>query len=130
VKYWILPDIENRIKAGEIRALFSTTVCEIRPHSLLVRTPEGEKEHPADFVFVLVGFLPDSARLREFGVELDPGSLAPQCKSDSLETMTPGLYVAGSVVAGRNTNKVFVENGRLHGKTIVQDILWKRGLKS
>ncbi len=122
VKYWILPDIENRIKAQEIQVLFDSEVVEILERSVVVLTRDQRMEVAADFLFILVGFLPDSERLRSFGMALDPETLAPQCNPETLETTVPGLFVAGSVVAGRNTNKIFVENGRLHSKAIVATI--------
>ena len=127
VKYWILPDIENRIKSGEIKAHFNTVVSEIREQSIVVDTAGVRDEIPNDFVLVLIGFVPDVDNLRRFGVEIDPASLSPRHDERTFETNVPGLYVAGSLVAGRNNNRVFVENGRLHGKTIVASLLAKRG---
>ena len=125
IKYWILPDIENRIKAGEIKALFQSEVMEVRKRALLVRTPGGHQELSSDFLFVLIGFQPDADLLTRFGVKVDPTSLAPMHDPDTYETNVPGLYVAGAVIAGKNNNKVFVENGRLHGKAIIASILSK-----
>ncbi len=126
VKYWILPDIENRIRSGEVTALLRTVVREIRQESIRIEGPDGVREIPNDFVFILIGFVPDVADLRSFGVEIDGETLAPRHDPATFETSVPGLYVAGSIVAGRNNNKVFVENGRLHGKAIVASILSKR----
>jgi thioredoxin reductase (NADPH) len=126
VKYWVIPDIENRIKAGEIKAFFNSTVCEIRPESLLVKTPNEVREIPNDFTFVLTGFLPDSDRLKRYGVKVDPETLAPSFDPKSFESNVPGLYLAGSTVAGRNNNQVFVENGRAHGAVIVASILERK----
>lgn len=123
VKYWILPDMENRIKAGEVKAVFRTTVREIRRKSVVVNTPDGERELPGDFVFVLIGFHPDTAHLKRFGVEVQSDTLAPLFDESTFETNVKGLYVAGSLVAGKNNNKVFVENGRLHGAVIVKSIV-------
>ncbi len=127
VKYWILPDIENRIKAGQVKAVFGTTVREIRQRSVVVNAPDGEKELSSDFVFVLIGFHPDTAHLRRFGVEVQSDTLAPCFDERTFETNVKGLYVAGSLVAGKNNNKVFVENGRLHGAVIVESIVSSRG---
>jgi thioredoxin reductase (NADPH) len=126
VKYWIQPDCENRIKAGQISALFNTTVTVIRPEDLVVRGPGGEEIVPVDFVFVLIGYGPDSALLRRSGVVLDEETLAPMPGPQPFETNVPGLFVAGSVVAGKNTNTIFVENGRLHGEAIIRTILDRR----
>jgi thioredoxin reductase (NADPH) len=123
VKYWILPDIENRIKAGQVKAMFRSTVREIRPRSIVVATEEGASEVPVDFVFVLIGFHPDTELLHRFGVEINSESLAPCFDEASFETNVKGMYVAGSLVAGKNNNKVFVENGRLHGAVIVKSIM-------
>jgi thioredoxin reductase (NADPH) len=119
VKYWILPDIENRIKQGQIRSMFMTTVREISPGALTALMPEGPRELKADFVFVLAGFSPDAERLRSYGIQTEPESLAPCVNQKTLETNVPGLFVAGSIVAGKNNNKIFVENGRLHAFQII-----------
>lgn len=126
VKYWILPDIENRIKAGEIKSIFGATVRSIESDTVIAETSEGLRKIPARFVFVLVGFLPDVEHLKRYGVILDPESLAPKCHAETYETNVPGLYVAGSIVAGKNNNQIFVENGRLHGPAIVRAILAAR----
>lgn len=125
VKYWILPDIENRIKSGEVKSLFSTTVREIKERSIVVNTPHGISELPNDFAFVLIGFHPDTTHLQSYGVNIDAETLAPIHNEKTFETNVPGLYVAGSIVAGKNNNKVFVENGRAHGAVIVSAILSK-----
>jgi len=123
VKYWILPDIENRIKAGEIKALFHSTVQRIDQSSVLVDSPNGRHEIPNDYTFVLIGFHPDTEHLQRWGVEVNSETLAPVFDERTYETNIRGLYVAGSVVAGKFNNKVFVENGRLHGQVIISAIL-------
>jgi thioredoxin reductase (NADPH) len=123
VKYWILPDIENRIKAGEVRALFSSTIEEIKGESIVVKTPSGIQELKNEFTLVLIGFHPDTDPLRQYRVEINPDTLAPCYDENTFETNVPGLYVAGSIVAGKNCNKVFIENGRAHGGLIVSSIL-------
>jgi thioredoxin reductase (NADPH) len=123
VKYWIQPDCENRIKAGQIEALFNTTVTRIGEGTMGVRIGEEGRTIPADFVFVLIGFGPDSGLLRRAGVRLDAETLAPVPGERPFETNVRGLFVAGSIVAGRNTNAIFVENGRLHGEDIIRTIL-------
>ncbi len=123
VKYWILPDMENRIKSGEIKALFLSRVEEVKEASIAVNTPQGRREIPNDFTFVLIGFHPDTEHLRKYGVEIKPDTLAPCFDEKTFETNVKGLYVAGSIVAGKNNNKVFVENGRTHGAVIVASIL-------
>ena len=126
VKYWILPDIQNRIKAKEIRACFSSTVREIRENSIVVNADGGTGEFPNDFTFVLVGFHPDTALLERFGVQINPDTQGPCYDEKTFETNVPGLFVAGSIVAGRYNNKVFVENGRLHGAIVISSILSHR----
>lgn len=126
VKYWILPDIENRIKAGQITGIFDATVREFRKDGVLVRTPDAQRLLPSAFSFVLIGYEPDASFLQRVGIEVDVETLVPKCNPATYETNVPGLFVAGSVVAGRNTNSIFVENGRLHGKPIVRAVLSKR----
>ena len=123
VKYWILPDIENRIKAGQIQAFFKSRVTEIREQSIIIETPEGGHSFSNDVTFVLIGFHPDTTLLRDAGVRVHADTLSPEYDEKTFETNVAGLYVAGSLVAGRNTNKVFVENGRGHGRMIVSQIL-------
>jgi len=121
VKYWILPDIENRAKSGEVRALFGTQVREIRDRSIVVEGSVNE-EIPNDFVFVMIGYRPKVDLLKRAGVALESDSLAPVHNSESMETSVTGLYVAGSLAAGKYNNKIFIENGRLHGRLIVNAI--------
>jgi len=122
VKYWILPDIENRITSGEIQASFRSTVVSIESGAVNLLTHEGPAHFPAGFVFILTGFHPDIAHMRAFGIDIDPETLAPRHDPGTLETNIPGLFVAGSAVAGKFNNKIFVENGRLHGRVIVNAI--------
>lgn len=122
IKYWILPDIENRIKEGSITAYFNTVVEEIRKDSILIRRDNTLHEIPNDFVFALTGYRPDYAFLHSLGIELDPDSMAPNHSSLSFETNIKGIFVAGSVVAGKNNNQIFIENGRLHGTKIITAI--------
>ncbi len=126
VKYWILPDIENRIKAGQVHALFGSTVEEIKEETIVVKTPSGIQELKNDFTFVLVGFHPDTDTFKRYRIEINADTLAPCHDERTFETNVPGLYVAGSVVAGKNCSKVFIENGRTHGGVIVSSILTRR----
>jgi thioredoxin reductase (NADPH) len=119
IKYWIKPDIENRIKEGSVRALLQTQVCEIRPDVVVVQGKDGHAELPADAVFLLTGYLPDTALMQEAGVRIDPESLRPEHDPETFETNVPGIFVAGSIVSGRNTGRTFIENGRFHGAAIV-----------
>lgn len=122
VKYWIKPDIENRIKNGEIAAYFKTTVEEITEDSVLLETPEGEVRLRNDFVFALTGYHPDYDFLRSMGIELSTEQCRPVCDPETLESNVPGIYVAGVIVAGSRTNEIFIENGRFHGQLIATDL--------
>jgi thioredoxin reductase (NADPH) len=128
VKYWIKPDIENRIKNGEIKAFFNSTVAQITEDTVTLRTPEGEKVLPNQFVFALTGYRPDFRFIESLGIQLDPNNArCPICKPETLESNVPGIYVAGVVVAGERTNEVFIENGRFHGAVIAADLAEKLG---
>ncbi len=127
VKYWIRPNIENRIKEGSIRAYFSTTVKEILPRSVILRTPDGEVTLPNDFVLAMTGYQPDYGLLRRLGIELEPDeAMTPHFDPETFETNRPGVYVAGVVQAGLHTGKLFIENTRHHGERIVRHILQHR----
>ena len=128
IKYWIKPDIENRIKNGEITACFNTTVSDITEDTVTLQTPEGEKTVKNQFVFALTGYHPDFAFIESLGVYLDPDNArCPIMNPDTLESNVPGIYVAGVVVAGERTNEVFIENGRFHGALIARDLAEKLG---
>lgn len=123
IKYWIRPDIENRIKAGEIQARFDTTVVEITQRSLVVRHRSGETVSlNNDFVFAMTGYRPDLEFFHAIGVRLDPEVRRPLIDKDSYQSNVAGVYLAGVVVAGMFTNEVFIENGRFHGKVVVDHI--------
>ena len=123
IKYWIRPDIENRIKEGSIRALPQCEVKEILPGAICVQRTNGDTLHlDNDFVFALTGYHPDFRFLRDIGVEVDPMTHRPRCNSESLESNVPGIYLAGVIIAGMDTNEIFIENGRFHGKQIIADV--------
>jgi thioredoxin reductase (NADPH) len=122
VKYWIKPNIENRIKNGEIPAFFRSTVEEIREDAVRLRTPEGEKWVKNDFVFAMVGYRPDTEFLAAHGIEFDPETGRPYTDPETLESDRKGMYLAGVLVAGMHTNEIFIENGRFHGKKIAEAI--------
>jgi len=122
VKYWIKPDIENRIKAGQIKAYFNSTVREITIDDVALTTPDGEIRLANDFVFALTGYHPDFTFLRSLGVELAASDCRPVCDPKTLESNVPGIYLAGVIVAGSHTNEIFIENGRFHGKAIARDL--------
>jgi thioredoxin reductase (NADPH) len=123
VKYWILPDFENRVTARAIVFLAGTTVEEFRTGTTLLRGSDGALiERPTDFAFTLIGYEADTGFLRECGVGVDPSTGAPVHDPATMETDVPGLFVAGGMVGGRFNNAVFIENGRLHGKLIVERV--------
>jgi thioredoxin reductase (NADPH) len=123
IKYWVKPDIENRIKEGSVAARFNTCVTEIRPTSVIVRTAGSgqDEELPADSVLLLTGYRSDSKLLRAAGVRLNE-RCEPSYSPDTFETNVPGLFVAGGAVTGQDTSNIFIENGRFHGEKIVQVI--------
>jgi thioredoxin reductase (NADPH) len=123
VKYWILPDINNRIKNTEIAAHFNSTVINISEDDVTIATPEGSKTIPNQFVFALTGYHPDFSFIERLGVKLDENNdRCPICDPATLESNVPGIYVAGVIVAGERTNEIFIENGRFHGKLIAEDL--------
>jgi thioredoxin reductase (NADPH) len=125
VKYWIKPNIENRLRNGEIRGYFHSHVTEILPDSIRMATPEGEISLKNDFVFALVGYQPDLAFLNSTGITLEPTTLRPRTNPETLESDRPGIYLAGVIVAGMHTNEIFIENGRFHGHLIAESIAAK-----
>jgi thioredoxin reductase (NADPH) len=118
VKYWIKPDIENRIKNGEIKACFRSNVVEIAPDAVTVETPEGRVTLKNDFVFAMTGYHPDFSFLEGLGVRFEGEDRLPVCNAETLESNVPGIYLAGVIVAGARTNDIFIENGRFHGRQI------------
>lgn len=122
IKYWILPDIQNRIKEGSIKAYFNTTVAQIEQEAVHLKTKDHHFSIQNDFVFALTGYHPDNDFLRNAGIELDAETLSPRIVGDTFETNVHGIFVAGSIVAGKNNNSIFIENGKLHGKKIIEEI--------
>lgn len=118
VKYWILPDIENRIRHDEIHGHFNSTVEEITLDAVRLRTPAGEQTLKNDFVFAMTGYHPDFAFLEALGIRLQGADCTPAFDPQTLESNVPGIYLAGVVVAGARTNEIFIENGRFHGAQI------------
>lgn len=125
VKYWIKPDIENRIKDGEIKAYFSTQVVEITPDAVLVDTPTGRETLPNEFVFAMTGYHPDFSFLERVGVRFEGRDRLPVCDPETLESNVPGIYLAGVIVAGSRTSEIFIENGRFHGRQIAASLVSK-----
>jgi len=122
IKYWVKPDIENRIKEGTIAARFETRLVEIRPTTVVVERDGAREELPADAVFLLTGYRSDTTLLQSAGVALDPETSGPSFDPQTFETSVPGLYVAGAVVAGVRSGRIFIENGRFHGEQVIKAI--------
>jgi thioredoxin reductase (NADPH) len=122
VKYWIKPNIENRIKNGEIQAHFNSQLVEIQPQSVVIQTPDERLTLKNDFVFAMTGYRPDLEFLASLGIRLEPESERPRTNPDTLESDRPGIFLAGVIVAGMHTNEIFIENGRFHGKKIAEAI--------
>jgi thioredoxin reductase (NADPH) len=123
VKYWIKPDIENRIKNGEIKGLFNSLILEIKPESVIISTAEGEMEIPNHFVFAMTGYQPDLTFLNAAGITLEHHTRKPRTNPETLESERKGVFLAGVIVAGMHTNEIFIENGRFHGRQIAQAIV-------
>lgn len=119
IKYWVRPDIENRIRAGQIHALFETQVARIETGQIWIESRDGHSAIPATQVLALTGYHPDFEFLRRQGIALDPGSNRPALNTQTLESNVPGIYLAGVVIAGHATGEIFIENGRFHGKQII-----------
>jgi len=123
VKYWLIPDVKNRIREGKIKAVFQAAVKAITPEAIAWQnTATGQEDVlPADFVFLLVGYVPDARLLLHAGVQLNE-NMVPVYDKHTFETNVPGLYVCGTVIAGIHTEKVFIENGREHAQALVDHI--------
>lgn len=122
LKYWVKPDIENRIKAGQIQALFSTRIKEIVREGIVVENDAGVHELKARQVFALTGYHPDYDFIESLGVRLDAESRRPSIDPKTLQSNVRGIYLAGVVIAGKNTGEIFIENGRFHGKQIIEGL--------
>jgi thioredoxin reductase (NADPH) len=126
VKYWILPDINNRVKNGEIKAYFNSSVTSIAEDDVTLSTPEGAVTLANHFVFALTGYHPDFSFIESLGVTLDEAKdRCPVCDPSTLESNVSGIYLAGVIVAGERTNEIFIENGRFHGQLIAKDLQGK-----
>ena len=127
VKYWLRPDIENRIKAGEIEVRWSSEVVQIDPEAVVIdaktrgRDGAGVERLPADRVYLLTGYHPDFSLFEQIGIEQDAESGRPTLNLETLETNVEGVHLAGSATAGRNTSEIFIENGRYDGEKIFGD---------
>lgn len=122
VKYWIKPNIENRIRNSEVKAYFNSSVTAIHPDSVNIQTPDGSLVIPNDFVFAMIGYSPDLTFLNANGIVLEAQTLKPRTDPESLESDRKGVFLAGVIVAGMHTNEIFIENGRFHGRQIAEAI--------
>jgi thioredoxin reductase (NADPH) len=123
IKPWVLPDFQNRVKEGVIATQWNSRVVRIDPGVVVVRSPLGEADLAARFVYVMTGFAPNLDLLRDAGVPIDATTGIPAHNPETLETVIEGLFIAGVVVAGYDANRVFIENGRFHGDKIVAHLL-------
>jgi thioredoxin reductase (NADPH) len=120
IKYWVRPDIDNRIKEGSIAARFNACVTEITPTSLVIDQEGTREEIPAEGVFLLTGYHPDADLMRKAGIRVDDETLAPDLNMETFETNVPNLFIAGGAIAGKKTGNIFIENGRFHGSKIIE----------
>lgn len=127
VKYWLKPDLENRVAEGSIAAHMNTTVEAFVDGAVEVRTPEGRRSIPADAAYVLIGYLPELELARQVGVTLEPETLMPRVDPETCESDVPGFFIAGTIQAGKFTNRIFIENSRDHGPRIVACLARRRG---
>ena len=118
IKYWVKPDIENRVKAGQIPMHFNSHVREITSEAVIIENAAGKQRLPAKQVFLLTGYHPDFEFIESLGVRLDRVTKKPEMDSETHESNVPGVYLAGVVIGGRHTSEIFIENGRFHGKQI------------
>ncbi|HKY20172.1 MAG TPA: YpdA family putative bacillithiol disulfide reductase [Vicinamibacterales bacterium] len=127
IKYWVRPDIENRIKEGSVKGHFNTRLMEIQPSHVIVERDGAREEIPADAVFLLTGYHPDCDLYRRAGIRLHRDTMAPELSKETFETNVPGLFLAGGAICGRDTSNIFIENGRFHGETIVGVVAQRLG---
>nr|HRC87795.1 NAD(P)-binding domain-containing protein [Thermoanaerobaculia bacterium] len=132
VKYWLKPDVENRIAEQALEARWNTRVLAFQPPEegrqggVEVEGPGGRERLKADAVYLLIGYRPDLSLLAGTGVAIDPETLVPEHDEASCETNVPGFYIAGTLLAGKATNRLFIENTRDHGERIVSHLLSRR----
>lgn len=123
VKYWVRPDIVNRIEEGSIKAYFNSSLKEIDEHEVIIETPEGEEKIENDFVLLLTGYRPNFGFLQDIGIKLsDDGRKIPYYNEETMETNIPGIFLAGVICGGVETHKWFIENSRVHAKMIMDHI--------
>jgi thioredoxin reductase (NADPH) len=127
IKYWVKPDIDNRIKEGAVQARFNARVVEITPADVVLDGPGGRTREPADAVLLMTGYRSDTALLRAAGAAIDETEGAPLHDPGTFETTVPNLFLAGAVVAGKQSGRIFIENGRFHGEAVVREIARRLG---
>jgi thioredoxin reductase (NADPH) len=127
IKYWVLPDIQNRISEGSIKACLNSELIRISDDSVTLMQSGKNISLPADAIFLMTGYHPDIRLIEHAGVAYDKDSLEPDINEQTLETNIKGFYLAGSIIAGRNANRIFIENSRAHGNMIITDIANKLG---
>ncbi|MBS1524348.1 MAG: YpdA family putative bacillithiol disulfide reductase [Bacteroidetes bacterium] len=127
VKYWVRPDVLNRIKEGSIKAYFNSHVTAIRENEVDIQTPEGQITIPNDFVMAMTGYQPNFGFLEKLGIRLSSdGKFLPEYDLKTMETNQKGMYLAGVVCGGMDTHLWFIENSRIHAEMIIADIVGKR----
>jgi thioredoxin reductase (NADPH) len=127
IKYWVRPDIDNRITEGSVRGLFNTKVVEIQPTQVIVERDGSRDDIPADAVFLLTGYHPDCDLYRRAGIRVHRETMSPEFNPETFETNVPGVFLAGGAICGRDTSNIFIENGRFHGETIVKVLAERLG---
>ncbi len=126
LKYWVKPDIENRIKDGAIAARMSSRVTSITREHVTIVGPSGEERIPADFVYLMTGYRAETVLLQSAGAQIDAPNFAPVHDESTFETTVPNLFVIGACVAGKQSGKIFIENGRFHGEVAIRTIAERR----
>ena len=127
VKYWVKPDIENRIKEGSIKAYFNSEIKEIREHEVDIQTPEGIVTIENDWVLAMTGYKPNLEFLQQSGIKISKDDVCkPDYDEKNYETNVKGIYLAGVMCGGLNTHRLFIENSRVHAEKIIKDIVAKR----
>jgi thioredoxin reductase (NADPH) len=133
LKYWVKPDIENRVREGSVAARFNARLIEIKETSVVMEQKQADgttvtEDLPADAVFLLTGYRSDTALLTACGVAFNPTTFEPEYDADTFESNVPGLFLAGQVLTGRQSGKIFIENGRFHGERVVEVIARRLGV--
>lgn len=123
VKYWVRPDMMNRIEEGSIKAYYNSEITEIQPDAVLINTPNGPKKLDNDFVVALTGYRPNFALLKSLGIALSEKKMEPSYNEQTMESNVSGLYLAGVICGGTETHKWFIENSRIHAERIADGIL-------